>query len=87
MLRPQLSINYWHLLGSRNLNLTGTRSHCTRLWPRRSEAEVVPPHSFQGHMTSPRRLQGHSQSAALHAQWAPGCEATSCHSRVPTLKM
>ncbi|CAI9547807.1 unnamed protein product [Staurois parvus] len=30
-------------------------------------------------MTGPRRLQGHSQSAALlaHAQWAPGCEATS----------
>ncbi|CAI9582351.1 unnamed protein product [Staurois parvus] len=42
-----------------------------------------------GHGTGPRRLQSHSQSAALlvHAQWAPGCEATSCHSRVPTLKM
>ncbi|CAI9614869.1 unnamed protein product, partial [Staurois parvus] len=23
----------------------------------------------------------------VHAQWVPGCEATSCHSRVPTLKM
>ncbi|CAI9556912.1 unnamed protein product, partial [Staurois parvus] len=40
-------------------------------------------------MTGPRRLRDHSQSAALlaHAQWAPSCEATSCHSRVPTLKM
>ncbi|CAI9546630.1 unnamed protein product, partial [Staurois parvus] len=29
-----------------------------------------------GHVTGPRRLRGHSQSAALlaHAQWAPGCE-------------
>ncbi|CAI9568008.1 unnamed protein product [Staurois parvus] len=34
-------------------------------------------------------MTGHSGSAALltHAQWAPSCEATSCHSRVPTLKM
>ncbi|CAI9566270.1 unnamed protein product, partial [Staurois parvus] len=40
-------------------------------------------------MTGPRRLQDHSGSAAIlaHAQWVPYCEAASCHSRVPTLKM
>ncbi|CAI9600193.1 unnamed protein product [Staurois parvus] len=40
-------------------------------------------------MTGPKRLQGHSQGASLlvHVQWAPGWEAASCHSRVPTLKM
>ncbi|CAI9590578.1 unnamed protein product [Staurois parvus] len=40
-------------------------------------------------MTGPRTLRGHSQRAALlaHAQWAPGCQAASCHSLVPTLKM
>ncbi|CAI9541375.1 unnamed protein product, partial [Staurois parvus] len=48
-----------------------------------------PPRSLLGLMTGPRRLRGHSQSAAVlaHVQWAPGCEAASCHSRVPTLKM
>ncbi|CAI9557052.1 unnamed protein product, partial [Staurois parvus] len=59
--------------------------------PRRSEAEVVllPPRSLVGHVTGPRRRRGHSGSAAIltHAQWAPVCEAASCHSRVPTLKM
>ncbi|CAI9598439.1 unnamed protein product, partial [Staurois parvus] len=28
--------------------------------------------SLLGHVTCPRRLPDHSQSAA-HAQWAPGC--------------
>ncbi|CAI9557960.1 unnamed protein product, partial [Staurois parvus] len=33
--------------------------------------------------TQYRGLPDHSQSASLltHAQWAPSCEATSCHSR------
>ncbi|CAI9621181.1 unnamed protein product, partial [Staurois parvus] len=60
--------------------------------PRLSEVEgVLPPpsRSLFGHVTGPRRLQDHSGSAALlmHAQWVPGCEAASCHIRVPTLKM
>ncbi|CAI9547847.1 unnamed protein product, partial [Staurois parvus] len=40
-------------------------------------------------MIGPRRLQDHSGTAMLlsHAQWVPGSEAASCHSRVPTLKM
>ncbi|CAI9602887.1 unnamed protein product [Staurois parvus] len=66
--------------GSRYLNLTGTRSHFRGV--------VLPPHLLR-HVTGPRRLPDHSQSAAhlAHAQWAPGCEAATCHSRVPTLKM
>ncbi|CAI9605003.1 unnamed protein product, partial [Staurois parvus] len=69
--------------GGRYLNLTGTHSHFRRVVP------PPPPCSLVGHVTDPTRLQGHSQSTALLAnvQWAPGCETTSCHSRVPTLKM
>ncbi|CAI9576690.1 unnamed protein product, partial [Staurois parvus] len=55
-----------------------------------SETEgVLPPCSLLVHVTGPRRLQDHSQSAVLltHEQWVPGCEAASYHSRVPTLKM
>ncbi|CAI9622175.1 unnamed protein product, partial [Staurois parvus] len=49
----------------------------------------LPPCSLLGHVTGPRRLQDHSESAALlaHVQWAPGCEAASCHSQVPTLNI
>ncbi|CAI9615949.1 unnamed protein product, partial [Staurois parvus] len=45
----------------------------------------LPPRNLLGHVTGPRRLRGHSQSAALlaHAQWAYGWEAASCHSQVP----
>ncbi|CAI9550933.1 unnamed protein product [Staurois parvus] len=58
--------------GSRYPNFADTSSHF--LLPR-----------FLGHVTGPKRLPDHSQSAALlvHVQWAPGCEAASCHSRVP----
>ncbi|CAI9587153.1 unnamed protein product, partial [Staurois parvus] len=77
---------------SRYPKLTGTRSHfrCDCLGDRkRKMSSPLPPHSLLGHVTGPRRLRGHSGSAALlmHAQWAPGSEAASCHSRVPTLKM
>ncbi|CAI9566969.1 unnamed protein product [Staurois parvus] len=62
-------------------NLTGIRSHF--------RCDCISPRSLLGHVTGPRRLQDHSQSAALrtHAQWAPSCEAASYYSRVPTLKM
>ncbi|CAI9593501.1 unnamed protein product, partial [Staurois parvus] len=55
----------------------------------RSCPPPLSPRSLLGHMTGTRRLRDHSQSAVIlaHAQWVPGCEAASCHSRVPSLKM
>ncbi|CAI9624038.1 unnamed protein product [Staurois parvus] len=49
--------------GSGYPNLTGTRSHF---------CGVVLPLHFLGHVTGPRRLPDHSQSAVLlaHEQWA-----------------
>ncbi|CAI9538670.1 unnamed protein product, partial [Staurois parvus] len=73
------------------LNLTGTCSHfrSDRLGDRKRKVSFLPSCSLLGHVTGPRRLQDHSGGAALlvHAQWVPGCEAASYHSRVPTLKM
>ncbi|CAI9624464.1 unnamed protein product, partial [Staurois parvus] len=62
-------------------------SNC--LGDRKQKVSSLPPCSLLGHVTGPGRLQDHSSSTALlaHAQWVPGCEAASCHSRVPTLKM
>ncbi|CAI9585564.1 unnamed protein product, partial [Staurois parvus] len=69
-------------LGSGYLNLTGTHSHFCydRLGDRKRKFSSLPPRSLLGHMTGPRRLWDHSQSAALlaHVQWALGCEAASC---------
>ncbi|CAI9595731.1 unnamed protein product [Staurois parvus] len=57
--------------------------------PTSVELSSPPPCSLVGHVTGPTRLREHSQSSALldHVQWAPGCEAASCHSLVPTMKM
>ncbi|CAI9556818.1 unnamed protein product, partial [Staurois parvus] len=60
--------------------------------PKRSEVKVVlslPSPQSSGTRDRSQKTTGHSQSAALlmHVQWAPGCEAASGHSRVPTLKM
>ncbi|CAI9582020.1 unnamed protein product, partial [Staurois parvus] len=95
--RSLLPIKDWHLWGvegSGYPNLTGTCSHfrSDRLGDRIPSGRCppfLPPRSLLGHVTGPRRLQDHLGSAALlaHAQWIPGCEAASCHSRVPTLKM
>ncbi|CAI9624369.1 unnamed protein product, partial [Staurois parvus] len=52
------------------------------------EADIVlplPPRNLLGHVTGPRRRQDHSQHTALLAHVK--CEATSCHSQVPMLKM
>ncbi|CAI9592201.1 unnamed protein product, partial [Staurois parvus] len=87
---PRFPLRIGNFVEQGYLKLTGTRSPLSQQSPRLSEVEVVlPPHCLLGHVTGPRSLQDHSQSAALlaHAQWAPGCEAASCHSRVPTLKM
>ncbi|CAI9547668.1 unnamed protein product, partial [Staurois parvus] len=74
------------------LSNSGTHSHysCDNLGDRKRKlSSPLPLRTFLGHMTGPQRLHGHSGSTALlaHVQWAPGCEAASCHSRVPTLKM
>ncbi|CAI9571025.1 unnamed protein product, partial [Staurois parvus] len=90
-----LPIKDWHLWGVRASvypKLTGTRSHvCCDHLGQGSESCPPPllPCSLLGHVTGPRRLRDYSKSAALlaHVQRAPGCEAASCHSWVPTLKM
>ncbi|CAI9561732.1 unnamed protein product, partial [Staurois parvus] len=57
----------------------------------RESSSVLPewPCRLLGPVTCLKRRRGHSGISALlaHVQWAPGCEASSCHSRVPTLKM
>ncbi|CAI9614322.1 unnamed protein product, partial [Staurois parvus] len=52
------------------LSNSGTRSHflCDHQGDRkRKSSSPLPPRSLLGHMTGPRRLRGHSQSAALLA--------------------
>ncbi|CAI9536378.1 unnamed protein product, partial [Staurois parvus] len=60
----------WHLWGgggSRYLSNSGTHSHvrCDRLGDWKWKSSSPPHRSLLGCMTGPRRLQDHSQSAAL----------------------
>ncbi|CAI9540748.1 unnamed protein product, partial [Staurois parvus] len=75
--------------GSGYLSNSGTCSQfrCDHLG--RSCPPTLTSRSLVEHVADPTRLRDHSGSAALlaHVQWAPGCDAASCHSRVPTLKM
>lgn len=66
--------------GSSYLDFMGSHFHCAMGIHRK-----LPPPT--GHRS--QKAVDHSQSSAClaHAQWEAGCEATSNHSRLPTVNM
>ncbi|CAI9533521.1 unnamed protein product, partial [Staurois parvus] len=94
---PPLPIKDWHLWGvggSGYPNLTGTRSHFCwdRLGNRKRKLSSFPPSPKScGTRDRSQKTMGPFRKRSTTPACAVGtwlcCEAASCHSRVPTLKL